>query len=108
MTSDRGIGMSTNQLIEPHYYSMAHAPQWLKDEQEKQILEFLNSISNSPHLEDYEEPLMEIINFGKDPEHQYNPSIMKQYADITENYDIFRGHNVMDVAPEFKRIKDEL
>lgn len=108
MTSDRGIGMSTNQLIEPHYYSMAHAPQWLKDEQEKQILEFLNSISNSPHLEDYEEPLMEIINFSKDPEHQYNPSIMKQYVDITENYDIFRGHNVMDVAPEFKRIKDEL
>jgi sulfatase maturation enzyme AslB (radical SAM superfamily) len=108
MTSDRGIGMSTNQLIEPHYYSMAHAPQWLKDQQEKQILEFLNSISNSPHLEDYEEPLMEIINFGKDPEHQYNPSIMKQYVDITENYDIFRGHNIMNVAPEFKRIKDEL
>lgn len=108
MTSDRGIGMSSNQLIEPHYYSMAHAPQWLKDQQEKQILEFLNSISNSPHLEDYEEPLMEIINFGKDPEHQYNPSIMKQYVDITENYDIFRGHNIMNVAPEFKRIKDEL
>jgi sulfatase maturation enzyme AslB (radical SAM superfamily) len=108
MTSDRGIGMSTNQLIEPHYYSMAHAPQWLKDEQEKQILEFLNSISNSPHLEDYEEPLMEIINFGKDPEHQYNPSIMKQYVDITENYDIFRGHDIMTVAPEFARIKNEL
>ena len=108
MTSDRGIGMSTNQLIEPHYYSMAHAPEWLKQEQEKQILEFLSSIGNSPHFEDYEEPLMEIINFGKDPEHQYNPAIMQQYVDITENYDIFRGHNIMDVAPEFKRIKDEL
>lgn len=108
MTSDRGIGMSTNQLIEPHYYSMAHAPQWLKDEQEKQILEFLASIGNSPHLEDYEEPLMEIINFGKDPEHEYNPAIMKQYVNITENYDNFRMHDVMKVAPEFKRIKDEL
>ena len=108
MTSDRGIGMSTNQLIEPHYYSMAHAPEWLKQEQEKQILEFLSSIGNSPHLEDYEEPLMEIINFGKDPEHQYNPAIMKQYVDITENYDKFRMHDVMKVAPEFKRIKDEL
>jgi sulfatase maturation enzyme AslB (radical SAM superfamily) len=108
MTSDRGIGMSTNQLIEPHYYSMAHAPDWLKKAQEKEILEFLNSISNSPHLEDYEEPLMEIINFGKDPEHVYNPAIMQQYVDITENYDAFRMHNVMDVAPEFARIKDEL
>ena len=108
MTSDRGIGMSTNQLIEPHYYSMAHAPQWLKDEQEKQILEFLVFIGNSPHLEDYEEPLMEIINFGKDPEHEYNPAIMKQYVNITENYDNFRMHDVMKVAPEFKRIKDEL
>jgi hypothetical protein len=51
---------------------------------------------------------MEIINFGKDPEHQYNPAIMKQYVDITENYDKFRMHDVMTVAPEFKRIKDEL
>ena len=108
MTSDRGIGMSTNQLIEPHYYSMAHAPDWLKKAQEKEILKFLNSISNSPHLEDYEEPLMEIINFGKDPDHVYNPAIMQQYVDITENYDAFRMHDVKDVAPEFARIKDEL
>lgn len=108
MTSDRGIGMSTNQLIEPHYYSMAHSPQWLREEQEKQILEFLNSISNSPHLEDYEEPLMEIINFGKDPDHVYNPEIMRQYVDVTEKYDRFRKHSIMDVAPEFARIRDEL
>ena len=108
MKSDRGIGMSSNQLIEPHYYSMAHAPEWLKEEQRKGILEFLNSIDNSPHFEDYEEPLMEIVNFGLDPEHQYSPVIMKQYVEVTENYDIFRGHDVMTVAPEFKRIKDDL
>ena len=108
MTSERGIGMSTNQLIEPHYYSMAHSPLWLRQEQEQQILRFLDSIGNSPHFEDYEEPLMEIIHFGKDPEHEYNPEIMKQYVDVTEKYDAHRKHNIMDVAPEFARIKNDL
>ena len=106
--NDKGIGMSTNQLVEPQYYSMAHSPQWLRDEQEAQVLEFLEEIKNSPHYEDYEEPLMEMVNFGKDPDHVYNPEIMKQYIEITNNYDIFRGHNVMNVAPEFKRIQDEI
>ena len=106
--NDKGIGMSTNQLVEPHYYSMAHSPQWLRDEQEQQVLEFLEEIKNSPHFEDYEEPLMEMVNFGKDPDHVYNPAIMKQYTEITNNYDIFRGHDIMTVAPEFKRIQDEI
>ena len=105
--NDKGIGMSTNQLVEPHYYSMAHSPQWLRDEQEAQVLEFLEEIKNSPHYEDYEEPLMEMVNFGKDPDHVYNPEIMKQYVEITNNYDIFRGHDVMKVAPEFERIKND-
>jgi sulfatase maturation enzyme AslB (radical SAM superfamily) len=106
--NDKGIGMSTNQLVEPQYYSMAHSPQWLRDEQEAQVLEFLEEIKNSPHYEDYEEPLMEMVNFSKDPDHVYNPAIMKQYVEITNNYDIFRGHDVMSVAPEFKRIQDEI
>lgn len=106
--NDKGIGMSTNQLVEPHYYSMAHSPQWLRDGQEAQVLEFLEEIKNSPHYEDYEEPLMEMVNFGKDPDHVYNPEIMKQYIEITNNYDIFRGHDIMTVAPEFKRIQDEI
>ena len=106
--NDKGIGMSTNQLVEPHYYSMAHSPQWLRDEQEAQVLEFLEEIKNSPHYEDYEEPLMEMVNFGKDPDHVYNPEIMKQYIEVTNNYDLFRGHDIMTVAPEFKRIHDEI
>ena len=104
----RGIGMSSNQLIEPNYYSMAHSPQWLREEQETQILQFLSEIKDSPHYEDYEEPLMEIVNFGKDPEHTYDREIMKQYVEVTENYDIFRGHDVMTVAPEFTKIKKEV
>lgn len=104
----RGIGMSTNQLIEPHYYSMAHSPLWLRKQQEEQILRFLDTIHNSPHFEDYEEPLMEIVNFGKDPEHEYNADRMREYVRVTENYDRFRGHNVLDVFPEFARIKSEL
>jgi sulfatase maturation enzyme AslB (radical SAM superfamily) len=106
--NDKGIGMSTNQLVEPHYYSMAHSPQWLRDEQEQQVLEFLEEIKNSPHYEDYEEPLMEMVNFGKDPDHVYNPEVMKQYVSVTKNYDIFRGHDIMTVAPEFERIKNDI
>ena len=49
-----------------------------------------------------------MVNFGKDPDHVYNPEIMKQYIEITNNYDIFRGHDIMTVAPEFKRIQDEI
>lgn len=104
-TKDKGIGMSTNQLVEPSYYSMAHAPQWLRDEQKRQILEFLDEIKDSPHYEDYEEPLMEVIQFGEDPEHKYDPEYMRQYIKITENYDKFRGDDIMTVAPEFERIK---
>ena len=108
MTSNRGIGMSTNQLVEPAYYSMAHAPEWLKEEQREQILEFLKSIGNSPHFEQYEEPLMELVNFSLDPEHKYDADIMRQYVKITENYDRFRGHDIIQVSPEFRRIKRDL
>ncbi|MDA9992138.1 twitch domain-containing radical SAM protein [bacterium] len=108
MTSNRGIGMSTNQLVEPAYYSMAHAPEWLKEEQREQILEFLKSIDNSPHFEQYEEPLMELVNFSLDPEHKYNANIMRQYVQVTENYDKHRKHLVTKVSPEFERIKRDL
>lgn len=108
MTSNRGIGMSTNQLVEPAYYSMAHAPEWLKEEQREQILEFLKSIGNSPHFEQYEEPLMELVNFSLDTEHKYNANIMRQYVQITENYDKHRKHLVTKVSPEFERIKRDL
>ena len=108
MTSNRGIGMSTNQLVEPAYYSMAHAPEWLKEEQREQILEFLKSIGNSPHFEQYEEPLMELVNFSLDPEHKYNANIMRQYVKVTENYDKHRKHLVTKVSPEFERIKRDL
>jgi MoaA/NifB/PqqE/SkfB family radical SAM enzyme len=108
MTSNRGIGMSTNQLVEPAYYSMAHAPEWLKEEQREQILEFLKSIGNSPHFEQYEEPLMELVNFSLDPEHKYDADIMRQYVTITENYDRFRGHDIIQVSPEFTRIKRDI
>lgn len=108
MQQTRGIGMSTNQLVEPEYYSMANSPQWLRDEQKKQILEFLEEIKDSPHFEDYEEPLMEALQFSEDPEHQYNPELMKKYVQVTENYDKHRQHNIMTVAPEFARIKADL
>ena len=107
MQHDKGIAMSSNQLVEPNYYSMAYAPQWMRDKQEKQIMEFLGRIGNSPHFTDYEEPLMEIINFSKDKEHKYNKEVMKSYVDVTAKYDKFRGHDIMSVAPEYKRIQDE-
>jgi sulfatase maturation enzyme AslB (radical SAM superfamily) len=108
MQHDRGIAMSTNQLIEPNYYSMQYAPQWLRDEQRKQIEEFLNEIGNSPHFTDYQEPLLEVIAFANDPDHTYNPAIMQQYVDITQRYDQFRGHSINRVSPEFGRIQQEL
>jgi len=108
LTSDRGIGMSTNQLVEPGYYSMTHSPQWLRDEQKAQILEFLEEIKDSPHYEDYAEPLMEALQFGEDPENKYDPVLMGEYVQVTENYDKHRGHDVMSVAPEFSRIKSDL
>ena len=108
LTQDRGIGLSTNQLIEPEYYSMAHSPQWLREQQAEQIQQLLNDIKDSPYYEQFAEPLTEIIAFGQDPEHQYNPERMAQYVKITENYDKFRGDDIMDVAPEFSRIKKDL
>ena len=51
---------------------------------------------------------MEIIHFGKDKEHEYNPEIMRQYVEVTEKYDAHRKHSIMDVAPEFARIKSDL
>ena len=106
MTSNRGIGMSTNQLVEPNYYSMAYAPEWLKEEQRKQILEFLESIKDSPHFKQYEEPLMEAVNFSLDPEHKYNAEIIRQYVKVTENYDKHRKHDITKVSPEFSRLKN--
>lgn len=105
MTSNRGIGMSTNQLVEPAYYSMAHAPEWLKKEQREQILAFLETIKDSPHYAQYEEPLMEVVNFSLDNEHTYNADIIRQYVTVTENYDKHRGHDINTVSPEFSRLK---
>lgn len=104
----RGIGISSNQLVEPKYYSMAYAPQWLRDEQKRLILEFLEEIKDSPYYDDYEEHVMDVVNFAEDPAHEYDPEQMKLYMKVTENYDKFRGHNVRDVFPEFDRLKDEL
>ena len=108
MDHDRGIAMSTNQLIEPNYYSMQYAPQWLRDAQRVQIEEFLNEIGNSPHFTDYEEPLREVIAFSADDKHVYDANIMRQYVDITSNYDIFRKQNILEVSPEFSRICADL
>jgi len=105
---ERGIGMSSNQLIEPHYYSMANSPIWLREEQKRQILEFLNEIKDSPFYDDYEEPLMEVVAFGEDPTHVYDPARMREYVQVTENYDAYRKHNILDVSPEFVRIKQDL
>ena len=33
---------------------------------------------------------------------------MKQYIEVTEKYDAFRMHNIMDVVSEFARIKKDL
>jgi MoaA/NifB/PqqE/SkfB family radical SAM enzyme len=104
----KGIGISSNQLIEPVYYNMAYSPQWLRQQQKDQILEFLEEIKDSYYFEDYNEPLMDIIQYSEDAKHQYDPEIMQQYVDVTENYDRWRGHDVMTVAPEFARIKREL
>jgi hemerythrin len=87
---------------------MAHAPEWLKEEQRKQVLEFLETIKDSPHYKQYEEPLMEMVNFSLDSEHKYNHLIMRQYINVTENYDKHRGHSVTTVSPEFTRIKTGL
>lgn len=104
----KGIGMSSNQLIEPEYYNMAYSPYWLREQQKEQILEFLEEIKDSPHFEDYEDPLMEIVQYGEDPEHKYDPEIMRKYVTVTENYDAFRNMDVRTVAPEFDRIKKDL
>ena len=105
---ERGIGMSTNQLIEPHYYSMSNSPIWLREEQKRQVLEFLEEIKDSPFYNDYEEPLMEVVHFGEDPAHQYSPERMREYVRVTQNYDAYRKHNILDVSPEFVRIKQDL
>jgi MoaA/NifB/PqqE/SkfB family radical SAM enzyme len=105
---ERGIGMSTNQLIEPSYYSMAHSPQWLRDMQRDQVHEFLEEIKDSYYLEDFDEPLLEMVEFGEDKQHQYNEHFMRQYVQVTENYDAFRMHDVRKVFPEFDRIKRDL
>jgi len=100
--------MSTNQLIEPNYYSMRYAPQWLRDEQKKQIEDFLNEIIDSPHYEDYAEPLLEVVAFGSDHDHNYDATIMQQYVTVTKNYDSFRGTNILGVSPEYSRILKDL
>lgn len=105
---ERGIGMSTNQLVEPNYYSMAYSPQWLRDQQKEQVLEFLEEIKDSEYFEDFEEPLMELVYFGEDDKHQYNEHAMRKYVEVTENYDAFRMTDVRTVSPEFDRIKRDL
>jgi len=33
---------------------------------------------------------------------------MRDYVRVTEVHDKFRGHNILDVSPEFERIKSQL
>lgn len=101
---DRGIAMSTNQLIEPNYYSMRYSPQWLREEQKAQIEDFLDEIQGSPHYEDYAEPLLEVVAFSSDTGYNYDADIMRQYTEVTRNYDLHRQTSVVKVSPEFTRI----
>ena len=84
---------------------MQYAPDWLKKEQKHKIEKLLHKIGNSEHFETWEEALMDCVNFGEDPKHVYNESHMRDYVRVTEVHDRFRGHNILDVSPEFERIK---
>ena len=108
ITQKRGIGLSSNQLIEPAYYSMQHAPDWLKKEQKRKIQKLLHKIGNSKHFDTWQEALMDCVNFAEDPKHIYNESHMRDYVRVTEVHDKFRNDNVLKVSPEFDRIKAEL
>ena len=108
ITQKRGIGLSSNQLIEPAYYSMQHAPDWLKKEQKRKIKKLLHKIGNSKHFETWQEALMDCVNFAEDPKHIYNESHMRDYVRVTEVHDKFRNDDVMKVSPEFARLKSEI
>ena len=55
MTSNRGIGMSTIQLIESNITVWLCLPEWLKERQREQILEFLKVFETVHTFKQYEE-----------------------------------------------------
>ena len=66
MQHDRGIAMSTNQLVEPSYYSMAYAPHWLREGTGSKDYEIPKQVLEIHHiLQTTRKPLLEVINFAK-------------------------------------------
>jgi len=107
-TQKRGIGLSSNQLIEPAYYSMQYAPRWLREQQKVKIQALLEKIKGSEHYETWEEALMDCVQFAEDPKHVYSEKHMRDYVRVTDAYDLFRGDDVLTVSPEYAKIKEQL
>ena len=103
------IGMSSNQLVAPKYYSMRFAPNWLIEKQKKQLNELWNEIckDNIKYLtEDFHDAIHDIILFGNNSE--YNLNNMKNFLNVTKFYDLHRNNNIIDVFPEVVQIEENL
>ncbi len=103
------IGLSSNQLTSPEYYSMRHAPRWLVEDQTKLIQSLWEDIEKNANQiikEDFEDALKDIMLFSANAE--YNFEQMKRFVLITDAYDKHREVSILDVFPEYARIKEEL
>ena len=103
------LGISSNQLSAPLYYSIRFSPDWIIQEQKKQLEDLWKEIQKDNIRDlvlDFRDAIQDVILFGKNS--KYDPAKMKQFIYVTEAYDIHRKDNILDVFPEFEKIKKDL
>ena len=100
------IGLSSNQLVDPDYYNVRYAPEFMKEHARGALRGFLNNIKDSYWYEDtFKEPI-EDINFERiSTPTTYKLFLLKKYVNVTYDYDGFRKDNIRSVFPGHEYIK---
>jgi organic radical activating enzyme len=100
------IGLSSNQLVDPDYYNVRYAPEFMKEHARGALRGFLNNIKDSYWYEDtFKEPIEDIIKWMEPKNHLEDNNVLKKYVNVTYDYDGFRKDNIRSVFPGHEYIK---
>jgi sulfatase maturation enzyme AslB (radical SAM superfamily) len=100
------IGLSSNQLVDPAYYNVRYAPEFMKEHARGTLRGFLNNIKGSYWYEEtFKEPVEDIIKWMEPENHIEDKEVLTKHIHVTEDYDTFRKVNVRTVFPGYDYIK---
>ena len=94
------------KLVDPAYYNVRYAPEFMKEHARGSLRGFLNNIKGSRWYEEtFKEPVEDIIKWMEPENHIEDNDVLKKYINVVYDYDSFRKDNIRKVFPGYDHIK---